>query len=151
MKLSIFLCLFSSIVLFVSLFLVQNIYAQEIVFSTEQREYYFEIGESAIIPISINNTFGIPISGILQYSITHEIKQANVQFSSSNTETKNLLIDEKENQIIYLDLGTSDNPSNLILNLDFNFNENGEKTVSIGPIIIHFVADNSQKIINRTK
>ena len=145
MKLSIYLFLFSSIVLFVSLLLVQNIYAQEIVFSTEQREYYFEIGESAIIPISINNTFGIPISGILQYSITHEIKQANVQFSSSNTETKNLLIDEKENQIIYLDLGTSDNPSNLILNLDFNFNENGEKTVSIGPIIIHFVADNSQK------
>ena len=145
MKLFIFLCLFSSIVLSISLLLVPNIYAQEIVFSTEQREYYFEIGESAIIPIAINNTFGIPISGILQYSITHEIKQANVQFSSSNTETKNLFIDEKENQIIYLDLGTSDNPSNLILNLDFNFNENGEKTASIGPIIIHFVADNSQK------
>ena len=145
MKISIFLYVFPSIFLFFSLLLVQNIYAQEIVFSTEQKEYYFEIGEDAIIPIEINNTFGIPISGILQYAITQEIKQGNIQFSSSNTETNNLLIDEKENQIIYLDLGTSDTPSNLILNLNFNFDENGENIVSIGPIMIHFVADNSQK------
>ena len=144
MKSSIFLYVFS-LILFISLLLAQNIYAQDIVFSTEQSEYYFKIGENAIIPIQINNTYGIPISGILQYAITQEIKQANVQFSSSNSETKNLLIDEKEDQIIYLDLGTSDTPSNLILNLNFNYDENGERTTSIGPIVIHFVDDDSQK------
>ena len=145
MKISIFLYFFSSSSLFISLLLSQNIYAQDIVFLTEQSEYYFKIGENAIIPIKINNTYGIPISGILQYIITQEINQANVQFSSSNTETNNLVINEKENQTIYLDLGTSDTPSNLILNLNFNYNENGENIVSIGPIMIHFVADDSQK------
>ncbi len=44
-----------------------------------------------------------------------------------------------------MDLGTSDTPSNLILNLNFDYHENGDRTVSLGPIIIHFVSDDSQK------
>ncbi|MGD1836328.1 MAG: hypothetical protein ACPKQO_11475, partial [Nitrososphaeraceae archaeon] len=134
-----------SILLFTFLFSVQNVYAQNILFSTEQSEYYFTIGEDAIIPIEINNTWGRQISGLLQYVITQEINQGNVQFSSSNTETKSLLINEEKRQLISLNLGTSDTPSNLIVNLNFNYNENGERTISLGPIIIHFVADDSQK------
>ena len=134
-----------SLLLFIFLFSIQDVYAQDILFSTEQSEYYFKIEENAIIPIEINNTLGRQISGLLQYVITQEINQGNVQFSSSNTETKSLLINEEKQQVISLDLGTSDTPSNLIMNLNFNYNENGERTISLGPIIIHFVADDSQK------
>ncbi len=130
--------------LFIFLVSLQAVYAQDILFSTEQTEYYFKIGEEAIIPIEINSTYGKQISGILQYTIAQQINQGNVQFSNSNTEAKSLVINE-ENQKISLDLGTSDTPSNLTLNLNFNYNENGDRTVSLGPIIIHFVSDDSQK------
>jgi len=130
--------------LFIFLVSLQSVYAQDILLSTEQSEYYFKIGEEAIIPIEINSTYGKQISGILQYTTTQQINQGNVQFSNSNTESKSLVINE-ENQKISLDLGTYDTPSNLILNLNFNYNENGDRTVSLGPIIIHFVSDDSQK------
>src|SRR5215208_1262283 len=130
--------------LFIFLVSLQSVYAQDILLSTEQSEYYFKIGEEAIIPIEINSTYGKQISGILQYTTTQQINQGNVQFSNSNTEAKSLVINE-ENQKISLDLGTSDTPSNLIMNLNFNYNENGDRTVSLGPILIHFVSNDSQK------
>ena len=130
--------------LFIFLVSLHAVYAQDILFSTKQTEYYFKIGEEALIPIEINSTYGKQISGILQYTIAQQINQGNVQFSNSNTEAKSLVINE-ENQKISLDLGTSDTPSNLIMNLNFNNNENGDRTVSLGPIIIHFVSDDSQK------
>jgi hypothetical protein len=136
------LVLLSLFILLVSLH--HTVYAQDILFSTEQTEYYFKIGEEAIIPIEINSTYGKQISGNLQYTIAQQINQGNVQFSNSNTEAKSLVINE-ENQKISLDLGTSDTPSNLIMNLNFNYNENGDRIVSLGPIIIHFVSDDSQK------
>jgi hypothetical protein len=130
--------------LFIFLVSLHAVYAQDILFSSEQTEYYFKIGEEAIIPIEINSTYGKQISGILQYTIAQQINQGNVQFSNSNTEAKSLVINE-ENQKISLNLGTSDTPSNLIMNLNFNYNENGDRTVPLDPIIIHFVSDDSQK------
>ena len=137
------------VILYILLLLVflvsfQYVYAQDILFSTNQTEYYFKIGEKAIIPIEINNTYGNQVSGILQYSITQQINQGNVQFSNSNSEAKSLIINEG-NQKISLDLGTSDSPSNLIMNLNFDYNENGDRTVSLEPITIHFVTNDSQK------
>jgi len=138
MKISVLLLLFIFLVSF------QAVYAQDILFSTDQTEYYYKVGEEAIVPIEINSTYGKQISGILQYTITQQISQGNVQFSNSNTEAKSLVINE-ENQKISLDLGTSDTPSNLTLNLNFNYNENRDRTVSLGPIIVHFVSDASKK------
>ena len=132
------------LLLFIFLVSFQAVYAQDILFSTDQTEYYYKIGEEAIIPIEINSTYGKQISGMLQYTITQQISQGNVQFSNSNSEAKSLVINE-ENQKISLDLGTSDTPSILTLNLNFNYNENGDRTVSLGPIIVHFVPDASQK------
>jgi hypothetical protein len=132
------------LLLFIFLVSLQAVYAQDISFSTKQTEYYFKTGEKAIIPIEINSTYGKPISGNLQYTTTQQINQGNVQFSNSNTESKSLVINEA-NQKISLDLGTFDTPSNLTMNLDFSYIENGDRTVPLGPIIIHFVSDDSQK------
>ena len=132
------------LLVFIFLVSLQVVYAQDILLSTEQSEYYFKIGEKAIIPIEINSTYEKQISGLLQYTITQQINQGNVQFSNSNSEAKSLVINQ-ENQKISLDLGTFDTPSNLILNLNFNYNENGDRIVSLGPIRIHFVSDDSQK------
>ena len=122
----------------------QAVYAQDILLSTNQTDYYFKTGENAIIPIEINNTYGKQISGILQYTISQLINQGNIQLSNYNTEKKSLSINEENNKIS-LDVGKSDTPSNFTVNLGFNYNENGNRIVPLGPIIIHFVSDESQK------
>ncbi|MGA8563513.1 MAG: hypothetical protein WB587_02050 [Nitrososphaeraceae archaeon] len=122
----------------------QAVYAQDILLSTNQTDYYFKTGENAIIPIEINNTYGKQISGILQYTISQLINQGNIQLSNYNTEKQSLSINEENNKIS-LDVGKSDTPSNFTVNLGFNYNENGNRIVPLGPIIIHFVSDESQK------
>ena len=122
----------------------QAVYAQDILLSTNQTDYYFKTGENAIIPIEINNTYGKQISGILQYTISQLINQGNIQLSNYNTEKKSLSINEENNKIS-LDVGKSDTPSNFTVNLGFNYNENGNRIVPLGPIIIHFVSDEPQK------
>ena len=122
----------------------QAVYAQDILLSTNQTDYYFKTGENAVIPIEINNTYGKQISGILQYTISQLIKQGNIQLSNYNTEKKSLSINEENNKIS-LDVGKSDTPSNFTVNLGFNYNENGNRIVPLGPIIIHFVSDEPQK------
>ena len=122
----------------------QAVYAQDILLSTNQTEYYFKTGENAIIPIEINNTYRKQISGTLEYTITQLINQGNIQLSNYNTEKKSLSINE-ENTKVSLDLAKSDTPSNFTVNINFNYNENGDRIVSLGPIIIHFVSDESQK------
>src|SRR5574339_151867 len=82
------------LLLFICLVSLKVVYAQDILLSTEQSEYYFKIGEKAIIPIEINSTYEKQISGLLQYTITQQINQGNVQFSNSNTEAKSLVINE---------------------------------------------------------
>ncbi len=129
---------------FIFLGFLQSAYGQDILFSTNQTEYYFKIGENAMIPIEINNTYGKQISGILQYTITQQINQGNLQLSNYNTETKSLVINEK-NTKISLGIGTSDTPSTATVNLNYNYNEKGDRIVSLGPITIHFIEDNSQK------
>ncbi|RLI90448.1 MAG: hypothetical protein DRO89_05855, partial [Candidatus Altiarchaeales archaeon] len=37
----------------------------DITFSVDQRDYYFMVGEDAIIPLHIENTYGKEINGIL--------------------------------------------------------------------------------------
>ena len=122
----------------------QAVYAQDILLSTNQTDYYFKTGENAIIPIEINNTYGKQISGILQYTISQLINQGNIQLSNYNTEKKSLSINEENNKIS-LDVGKSDTTANFTVNLGFNYNENGNRIVPLGPIIIHFVSDESQK------
>ena len=128
----------------------QAVYAQDILLSTNQTDYYFKTGENAIIPIEINNTYGKQISGILQDTRSQLINQGNIQLSNYNTEKKSLSINEENNKIS-LDVGKSDTPSNFTVNLSFNYNENGNRIVPLGPIIIYFILEASPKIIPTSK
>jgi hypothetical protein len=123
------------------------VYAQDVYLSTNQTQYYFKTGENAIVPIQINNTYGKPISGSLQYKITQQINQGNVQLSNTNSEEKSLSIDSK-NSKVSLNLGKSDSPSDYSVNINYNYNVNGDRIVSLGPISVHFVSNGSNKNIH---
>lgn len=120
------------------------VFAEDLVMSVDQSEYYFTVGENAVIPLEIKNNYGHQISGMLQYTISQQIKQGNTQFSSSNTQSSTFTINDGE-QTGSLNFGTSNSPSTLTVNLNFNYNDGGDMHVSFDPIIIHFVSDESQK------
>jgi hypothetical protein len=122
----------------------QSAFAEDLVMSVNQSTYYFTIGENAIIPMEIENNYGEPISGLLQYIITQQIIQGNTQVSSSNSNTSTLTINDGK-QKLSLDFGTGDSPSTLIANLNFSYDDGTAKNVILGPIEINFVLDESQK------
>ncbi|KAF6248097.1 hypothetical protein C6990_01265 [Nitrosopumilus sp. b3] len=136
----------SKICLLFLLFLIEFpfVFAEDIVMSVEQSQYYFKIGENAVIPLEIQNNFNQQISGMLQYTITQQIRQANTQFSSSNTQASMFTVNEGT-QIVSLDFGTSTSPAILSVNLNFIYNDGNQMNVSFDPITIHFVTDESQK------
>jgi len=136
-----------AIMLLAFLGIFHGVYAEDVYLSTNQTQYYFKTGENAIVPIQINNTYGKPISGSLQYKITQQINQGNVQLSNTNSEEKSLSIDNK-NSKVSLNLGKSDSPSDYSVNINYNYNVNGDRIVSLGPISVHFVSNGSNKNIH---
>jgi hypothetical protein len=133
-----------AILLLAFLAIFQVVYAHDIFLSTNQTEFYFSTDENAIIPIQINNTYGKQISGSLQYTVSQLFKQGNVQLSNSNTEEKSLSIDN-ENSKLSLNLGKSETPADYSVNINYNYNVNGDRIVSLGPIAVHFVSNDSNK------
>jgi hypothetical protein len=122
----------------------QLVYAQDISMSVDQTTYYFLTGEEAVIPIEFENSFDRQISGLLQYTVTQQINQGNFQYSSSNTQSNSFAVNEGT-ETASLNFGTSNTPLTMTVNLSFLYNENDQFEVPLGPIIIHFVTDESQK------
>ncbi len=122
-----------------------SVFAEELVMHVDQSEYYFQVGENAIIPLEIENNYGQQISGMLQYTISQQIIQSNTQISSSNTQASAFVIDDG-NQTVSLEFGIADFPSTRTASLNFIYDDDGIQTnVSLDPITIHFVSDASQK------
>lgn len=123
----------------------QSVFAEDLVMYVDQSEYYFQVGENAVIPLEIKNDHERQISGMLQYTITQQVIQANTQFSSSNTQASTFTINDGD-QIVSLDFGTSSSPSTLTVNLNFIYDDGANQmNVSFDPVTIYFVSDESQK------
>jgi hypothetical protein len=119
-------------------------FAANIVMSVDQSTYYFKTGENAVIPLKLNNSYGKPITGDLQYTVTQQITQGVAQFSTSNTQSTRFTVIEG-NQTAALNFGTSNSPVTYVANLSFNYNDGNEMTVALDSITIIFVSDESQK------
>jgi len=121
------------------------IFAEDLVMYVDQSEYYFKVGENALIPLEIENNYGRQISGMLQYTITQQVMQTNSQISSSNTQASTFTINDG-NQMGSLNFGTSNSPSTLTVNLNFIYNDGSDQmNVFFDPITIYFVSEESQK------
>ncbi|MGC9309134.1 MAG: hypothetical protein ACP5D2_00370 [Candidatus Nanoarchaeia archaeon] len=135
-----------SIILFLFLPLVNAslFNSGDITFSVDQKEYYFKVGENAIIPLEIDNTYGKQINGMLSYTYTQEINQGGMHMSSSNTQSTSFSVKEGKNTE-NLNFGTSENPSTLGVGLKFSYTEKESRIVNLDEIKIHFVSDENQK------
>ena len=66
-----------------------------IIFVINSSDYYFEFNTQSTIPIYITNNLDEKINGQLSYTISENINQQGVQYSSSNTQSQPFPI-EKE-------------------------------------------------------
>ena len=118
--------------------------AENITLSVEQTEYFFLTGEQAIVPLTMNNTYGKEIDGVMKYTLTQEVQQGGSWYSSTNSQSQSFSV-PKGNQTINLNFGRSDEPLTLRVDLLFSYHEGGEDyLVSLGGISIYFVSNQSQ-------
>ncbi len=124
--------------------LIPLVFADDLTLSTNQTEYYFKTGENAIVILHSDNTYDHQIDGLLSYTITQEIHQGNLQYSSSNTQSTSFSFakGELDNSLSF---GTSDTPLTLNVDLKFSYTEDGAREVPINNIKIYFVNEDSQK------
>ncbi|MCD4784291.1 MAG: hypothetical protein K8T10_10770 [Candidatus Eremiobacteraeota bacterium] len=117
-------------------------YAGDITFSTDSTEHYFPCGESAVITIETENTYGKTVNGILGYSITQDVHQSGLTFSSSNSKSTNMRIGNGKDGV-KLDFGTSNTPTTYKIKLSFFYDDDkgGQRSVTLDDITIHFTND----------
>jgi len=119
-------------------------FAGDITFSLDQTEYYFQTGEKAIVPLKVKNTYGKSIAGALSYTTSRTVNQAGVHYSSSNTQSTSMSVEDGE-KTVELGFGTSDTPLTLKVSLNFFYRDRDLRVVKLDDIIIHFVSEKSQK------
>ena len=117
--------------------------ADDVTFSVDQLEYYFLTGQQAVISLTINNTFDKNIVGQLKNTITREVNQGGVQYSSSNSQSQTFTA-ELGNHTIGINFGTSQQPLTLIIDLSLSFIEQDSYEVELDNIKIYFVSNESQ-------
>ncbi|MCK4730289.1 MAG: hypothetical protein KAT28_03135 [Candidatus Aenigmarchaeota archaeon] len=120
------------------------VFAEEIVFSLNQSEYYFLVGQDAIIVMGVNNTHGKQIDGQLIYTITQEINQGGFYSSKVHSQSKSFIVEKGETEMNFA-FGTSDQPITLKVKLEFNYNEWGQIKVELNEFSIYFVENQNQQ------
>ncbi|MFP4497180.1 MAG: hypothetical protein ACLFQV_03120 [Vulcanimicrobiota bacterium] len=130
------------IILVIFLIQISPAFAADITFSLDQQEYYFLTSEEAIIPLTVKNSYGIPMEGTLNYVVTQKVKQGSLYYSSSNTQSTYLVAKNGENTLS-LNFGTWDSPVTLSVDMEYTYNDGARKTVKLDNIKIHFVENKS--------
>ncbi len=133
--------------LFMFLFFLSFASAKDnLILRTNQSEYYFLIGQEALIPLEIKNNYKEIINGLMAFTTTSKISQGNMQYSSSNSNSKSFTA-EAGNQVLSIGLGNSNNPSEVDLGIEFSYSKpDGEVMIATMPMIkVYFVQDSSQQ------
>ena len=120
------------------------VFAGDIAFSLNQSEYYFLIGQDAIITMGINNTYEKQIEGQLIYTITQEINQGGFYSSNIQSQSKSFMVEKGETEVNF-DFGTSDKPTTFKVKLEFDYNEKVPIKIKLNEFSIYFVENQNQK------
>jgi|TARA_Y100000310_G_scaffold244826_1_gene249729 hypothetical protein len=125
-------------------FLLNFVSAKEITFTLDQKDYYFNVGQNAIIVLEVKNTYGQVINGDLTSSFTQFVNNGGVQQSSSNSQTVAFSLEDGESKIS-LDFGASSIPTELLVDLKFNYFKDKDLEVSLDNFSIYFVQSEEEK------
>jgi hypothetical protein len=123
------------------LLLLPAVFADPLVFRTNQSEYYFLVNQDALIQFDVEN-LNSPISGQMSYTISQSISQQGFSYTNQRTDTQTATV---TNPFI-LNLGTSSQPTTLDLSMTFDYNDNGQNMhIDFPHVRVYFVTEENQK------
>jgi len=111
--------------------------AKEIVFVSNQTEYYFPIGQDAVLPLTTQNPFEENITGTLSYTIRQATQQQGTYYTNANTQSTKFTILEDDNDI-FLGLGKQQTPTELEISFKFSYIHEDKYDLTLDGLIIHF-------------
>jgi hypothetical protein len=119
--------------------------ADEIIFQTDQTDYYFSTGTEAEIAIGYQNDLGNEVSGQLVYKITEGLSSGGFSYSSSNTQSTPMTVPSGSGDFTLNGL-YSDSQKDIDVDISFKYSDGSiSKTVTLGTITVHFTDDISGK------
>ncbi len=128
---------------FLLLVLSASLASAEVSLKVNNTDYYFNIGEDAVIPLTVNNT-GESLTGTLTYSLEQSVNTGSFQYSSFNSRTVPFNV-QKGVKVIPLNFGSSNAESTLTATLTFAYEEGGvEKEARLPSFKIHFTSKASK-------
>lgn len=114
--------------------------AGEVTFSTDQSDYLVQTGHEAIIPLTLGNTYGHDITGTLTVvsSTLSDPVNGTVSAALNESRAKTYTVFSGTTNAT-IGSGVVDKPSVRMLTLVFRFEEGGARTVTLGPVTVHYM------------
>jgi hypothetical protein len=117
--------------------------AAEITLTTGQKDYYFILGDPALVPVEVTNTYDRDIPGMLESTVTESTTAPGLSLSSSSSNAHSYTA-MKGSSGVTIDGGSSDVEKTVRISFSFDYNDPDPKRQDLGEITIHFVKDASQ-------
>ncbi len=102
--------------------------------AVNQSDYYFPLGEEAIVPLQIQNPFGAQ-QGLLSSTIRQEISTGGFQYASAQTQASTITV-PPGNSSLLLNFGSASTPAVFTITLQLS---TSEASVVLDGLTIHFI------------
>ncbi|TAJ45759.1 hypothetical protein [Methanofollis fontis] len=119
--------------------------AGEVTFSTAQSEYVVPLGEEVEIPVSVQNSWGADIPGMITYrtSVTAESGGISSVRTSMRAESFSVRSDMEE---FVIGLPARDEAGTVVLSISFDYSRSGtDREVNLGPITVQYGGEPSSQ------
>lgn len=132
------------LLLAISAVLVFPAAAAEITFSADLSEYYFPLGATATVPITVTSTFDHDIDGTIQFTTTEQLQNSGTVMYSTKNRVYSDTVSPGTTQI-GLDGGTSNVEKSLKVQIVYDYTDITPVQVTMPEIVIHFVSQVPQQ------
>ena len=134
----------SFFILILAIVLVQTICFADISLTTDQKEYYFTVGEDASIPFGINSSYTNSMPATLQYSLIQGSSQGGMSYSQTSTQQHSFVISPGRSRN-GITLNAAD-PVTYTINFDLLYQDGGKQySANLPPLTVHFVQNSSSE------
>jgi hypothetical protein len=118
---------------------VSSCAAGDVTIRAEQRDFFFSTGTDAGIPLTLNNSYGHDIKGMLRFTTTAELPGGN---DTRTLQEKAFTLFAGQRSYL-LPAGRSDRPASFRCDIAFVYNDLGGRKATLNGIGVHFVENAS--------
>lgn len=116
----------------------------DIIFKLNQTEYYFLVGQNAVVSLEVVNEYDQNIAGTFTYTITQSISKQGFSYKNTNTQSRPFEI-AADDAVMGLNFGSSNEPSTLEIDIKFTYSTKEDYEVKIDNLIVHFVQNQDEQ------